>query len=419
MCIISNNNNPINPDEYNYNEYKIIDYTLSSLADKINELEDKIKQNFPVIKHYFILNIVNNKFDSIEDIQNKISLLKIDFPYSFFQTILIVADKNSNSLNYNIEDTFSEYLTSKCVRHLITIENDTVIILINIPDIHYNAAEIFSQDILQNIGYTLCGSIYTDIGLLNKSYDEAKECEEYRMIDPDKKIITYDNILDYRKKEHLWNANICTAFYDAVSTKDRDRTINEFHNILISMKDSCLSHNKVIEYIITFTNHILDQYKIIGIDYDNNRRNILFQKFSTIYSFYDLENIFDDFINNLFNQIDQKKRNRNYEVVKKIKDYVDFNLLNVEMDINSIASKFYISPNYISKIFKEETSSTLIDYIIDCRLDKARELLINTDLKIEEISQTIGYSNCQYFIKIFKNKYGTTPKQYRISFFSK
>ncbi|MBP3742789.1 MAG: helix-turn-helix transcriptional regulator, partial [Treponema sp.] len=56
---------------------------------------------------------------------------------------------------------------------------------------------------------------------------------------------------------------------------------------------------------------------------------------------------------------------------------------------------------------------TFINFVSDKRLEKARQLLESTDLSIKEITAEVGYNDQNYFSRIFKNKYGLSPKEYR------
>lgn len=67
----------------------------------------------------------------------------------------------------------------------------------------------------------------------------------------------------------------------------------------------------------------------------------------------------------------------------------------------------------MSKLFKEEKGETFINFISDKRLEKSRQLLETTDLSIKEITADVGYNDQNYFSRIFKNKYGLSPKEYR------
>lgn len=87
--------------------------------------------------------------------------------------------------------------------------------------------------------------------------------------------------------------------------------------------------------------------------------------------------------------------------------------LHEDLNLEDIASVLYIHPAYLSKLYKQETGMNLSTYIMNCRMEKARELLIHSKLLVSDIGKMVGYKTSQYFIKLFKEKYEMTPQQYR------
>ena len=74
----------------------------------------------------------------------------------------------------------------------------------------------------------------------------------------------------------------------------------------------------------------------------------------------------------------------------------------------------YLSPVYISKIFKEETGESPINYLIKIRLEKARDILLkSSDSTIKNIANEVGYEDAYHFSKLFKKYYGISPLYYR------
>ena len=72
-----------------------------------------------------------------------------------------------------------------------------------------------------------------------------------------------------------------------------------------------------------------------------------------------------------------------------------------------------ISPYYFSKLFKEETDQTFVEYLTGLRVEKAKEMLISPAASIKEICMAVGYSDPNYFSRIFKKVTGRTPTEYR------
>ena len=81
--------------------------------------------------------------------------------------------------------------------------------------------------------------------------------------------------------------------------------------------------------------------------------------------------------------------------------------------LESVAQQLNLNPAYVSRIFKKETGVKFMDYLTGMRVEKAKELLTGSNLKIKEVCERLGYSNINYFIKVFKDATGVTPGDYR------
>ena len=100
-------------------------------------------------------------------------------------------------------------------------------------------------------------------------------------------------------------------------------------------------------------------------------------------------------------------------MVEQIIDYLD-NHFNEKISLDQIAKNMYLSPFYISKIFKSETGDTPINHLIRVRMERARELLDQKkDASIQDIALCVGYDDAYHFSKLFKKHFGQSPSQYR------
>jgi AraC-like DNA-binding protein/quercetin dioxygenase-like cupin family protein/ligand-binding sensor protein len=101
-------------------------------------------------------------------------------------------------------------------------------------------------------------------------------------------------------------------------------------------------------------------------------------------------------------------------IIDEVNIYIKQNYYQ-DLNLKSIAERFYISPNYLSKIFNEQNKMSLSDYINRIRIEKAKLYLVNTNMKIAMISKKVGCSNISYFSHIFKKSEQCTPKEYRLN----
>ncbi len=99
--------------------------------------------------------------------------------------------------------------------------------------------------------------------------------------------------------------------------------------------------------------------------------------------------------------------------VKRIINYMSENF-EKKISLDQIAHNMYLSPVYVSKIFKEETGESPINYLIKIRLEKAKSILERGDGgSIKSIANEVGYDDVYHFSKLFKKYYGVSPLNYK------
>jgi len=105
-----------------------------------------------------------------------------------------------------------------------------------------------------------------------------------------------------------------------------------------------------------------------------------------------------------------KSVNKKYVVEQMIEYFEDHYAEKISLD--QIADNTYLSTVYVSKIFKAETGDTPIRYLINIRLEKAKELLENGwEGSIQEVAMEVGYDDAYHFSKLFKKRYGVSPSK--------
>ncbi|KIL40699.1 hypothetical protein SD70_11465 [Gordoniibacillus kamchatkensis] len=87
--------------------------------------------------------------------------------------------------------------------------------------------------------------------------------------------------------------------------------------------------------------------------------------------------------------------------------------LDRKISLEDAAAHLHLHPSYLSRLFKRETGENFVEYVTRMKMDKAKELLENTDKTVEDIAEMLGYDNKNYFGKLFKAHTGTVPNTFR------
>ena len=117
-----------------------------------------------------------------------------------------------------------------------------------------------------------------------------------------------------------------------------------------------------------------------------------------------------------YTQTEQGDMPRTHNIIRKINTFIRNNI-DSELSLTKIAAAVYFNPSYLSRFYKAATGKNIIEYISEVRLEIAKSLLANTQLKINQISLKTGFTSPSYFTAFFKKSTGLSPKEYRDSFY--
>ena len=129
----------------------------------------------------------------------------------------------------------------------------------------------------------------------------------------------------------------------------------------------------------------------------------------------DLKDLIDTVVGRFKDKQDDRERSGDtHRVIRSIMEIIESEYMH-DISLEYIAEKVYLTPSYLSYLIKKQTGQSLIQQLTLFRLEKAKQLLKQTNMKIVAIAQAVGYSNSSYFCITFKNYLGTTPAKYRES----
>jgi two-component system response regulator YesN len=132
-------------------------------------------------------------------------------------------------------------------------------------------------------------------------------------------------------------------------------------------------------------------------------------KFDTII---DIQLWMKNILGGVIDYISQNQKSNNRKVINDILKIIEENYSR-NITINDITKEIYLSTNYISIIFKKEMGENFSEYLMKYRLEKATQLLKETNLKVYQIGNMVGYTNISHFCSIFKSLNGVSPSEYR------
>jgi YesN/AraC family two-component response regulator len=120
---------------------------------------------------------------------------------------------------------------------------------------------------------------------------------------------------------------------------------------------------------------------------------------------------FEHFLTDVVQDINQKREDRDW-IVDFLQDYVQHHY-SEDLSLDLVADKLNLSSGYVSKYYKEKTGVNFSDFLNEFRIQKAKELLQQSDYRIQDIAGQVGYFNVNSFIRMFRKVTGMPPGEYR------
>ncbi len=298
------------------------------------------------------------------------------------------------------------------------------IILNNVP---LNSNEYFrnsflkvGRKLLSSIGiksFIGVGEVRASISDLNNSFQQALTALDYKIIRHDNEVIMYCDI-NFSTSGINIPVKIFHLLADSVENNDINgvkMAIDKSFDILLGntaikpqeLKTHCL--NLLLACTKNLSYVQLQLYKALGKDM------LSLDKLSRFDSPEKLKNWMINLVRSIIELKNQEEVvSTKGDLVEDIKKYIDENY-NENLTLPMISEHFFLNQSYISQLFKKRTGHTYIAYLTNKRMEKARELLTNTDLKVYEVCYSVGYGDVKHFSKTFEKIIGVKPSNYKKS----
>ncbi|WP_284646469.1 response regulator [Paenibacillus silviterrae] len=259
------------------------------------------------------------------------------------------------------------------------------------------------------------GTVHKRAAGISRSFEEARYALSHKVIKGVDVVIPYPEIMSLPGTSHSISEDMVTRLEAGLDNMDEAECVNIIREIFRQMEAergmSPVDHQLQCLNIL-----LLSVRKMSFLQLQQNNflgRNILsLEGISRIRTLDDLKQWMVGVIKGIItfklaNNIPKKK-----DIIAEIKEYVKEHY-NKQISLAELSDRFFINPYYLSQLFKQKTGDTYLNFLAQIRINKSKELLEKTDLKVYEICQMVGYSDTQHFARLFEKLVGYKPSEYR------
>lgn len=263
--------------------------------------------------------------------------------------------------------------------------------------------------------YIGIGEIKARISDIHESFKQALSALDHKIIKCDSKVIMYGDCSSFDSNGVIIPEEIFYSLAEYANNNDIagvKETVNKAFDVLLGSGSIQLMELKTqcLNLLLACTKNLsyvqLQLHKALGKDI------LSLDKLSRFDSPEKLKNWLFNVIKSI---IELKKQQEEMWVkdsaIENIKKYIDAHY-SENLTLSMISERFFLNPSYISQLFKKRTGHTYISYLTQKRMEKAKELLQNTSLKVYEVSHKVGYSDVKHFSRTFENYFGVKPSHY-------
>lgn len=247
--------------------------------------------------------------------------------------------------------------------------------------------------------------------------------------------LSYNDAVYLMESEQGEFTELEKAGYDPIlrpgQTKDRQRI---FRDVFEEFKKAMVDNTSNCDYVL----HVFERFRRASEAYnvsDNSLKRLCFELASAVMFSYSMNtgetqehllegmnrallgsgreetlNVTGGFLNSLLGNGSSGKESN--EIVSRAKSFISEHL-GENLSVATLAEKFYVSPNYFSRLFKRVEGEGCNEYIVRKRIEKSKTLLETTTLKTGRIAMAVGYNDTNYFSIAFKKHTGVSPTKYR------
>ncbi|THF73337.1 helix-turn-helix domain-containing protein [Cohnella fermenti] len=417
---------------------------LSAIAQSYNQLNDQLTRlkhdqasQLNVVKVYHIRSLIADSAGMSEEGYRQnierygmdiaaagnfiLALIKIDTAYG---PLSQSRESALSLIDFAISNIGQEMLRKRYRCESVELKHDHLVFLISrdgdmeLGELHRIIRDMQDTILMYyHIGFTATLSpVFGSYREITSHYSQTLRLSNYRLVLGKGAIIDSEKVQANEECEQLHiPQELERRLAESLKSGDRERIddgIDKWMELV-----SKFSYENILSallHMVTLLNNTLGEMNNhnvnpISVNLREMNRRILEKD-----TLEEIREVLTDFVRDVFDQRQSGREDKTRLIVDTIKEIIDNHFADPDLNVQKIADMLRMSHVYLGQVFKEQESATVIDYINQRRLTQAKLYLEQLDLTVAEITEKSGFGSESYFYRLFKRKYGATPKEYRL-----
>ena len=416
---------PPEPDKETENDFGYLSHAYKEIMT-INSNLRQISRSYQKERHMKLFRRLLTDASAVSEASSsELEALNARFRSRNFLILLLGVDPSSLRTEIQIETSLLKYVLQNVMEELLTedaavwhieMEESYVVLLLNFDQLDFDRlrdaigkAQAFVEQYYRVTFSAGIGDTVQEFAELSSSYFSAHEALSQRFLTGSGSVHTASDLSLTPVHEQHYPSDTAGAILSAVRSLSAPEAEKQIHIFFAAIHTYNIDQILISLLLLSSSLQKLETPGYVEPTWDWSYRALEnstladSERQMIMRCLYDIEKL---------SEIKDSSSGRK-ELIEKVHALVEENLYNPDLSVVYLADQVHLSVNYLRSIFKESTGDSLSNYITGKKLDLICELLLNTDMSLNDISDKLGFSTKNYFFTFFKKHKGMTPGEFR------
>lgn len=410
---------------------------VQQIVKKMNSLESEKRNNLFTLKQNLLRNVIRGSqplytkthLDKLEeagitfrfDQSYRLILLRIDQ----FRTFKELRGRDLQIYKYAVMNISSEICSPVYATETVDLEDDSVLLMLS----EKNPLTPASQEDLQTVCRQIQSAVKEHLHIsltvtysparneavsLPDLYTQVREASNHRFFAGRGAILSSREIMLEAPQDYEFPVDSERKLTECLMSGKTDEAKELFAEILEgTSRYSFQAAQLAVSNLQVSVNKVFSAVQKYHASCPDRAHDLDLPPAGLMETLEELKAVYYTTFDELRDRLTEKKGVKQEDMIRSINELIMSHYDNPDLSLQWIAAQLDKSPVYVGRVYKQHTLTAVIDVIHNVRLQKARELLEQTEQPISEIAEKLGYTSSSYFYRIFKKSFGVTPADYR------
>ena len=402
---------------------------------KIDILKKQLQESIPLLRDKFLNDLVSGgSIVKSQSLWEKFEFLNIDLEGKLLRLLLVEIDtpdnprwdeEERNLWSFAVSNMSKEIASESCKAEVFSDNNGrTCLILVfgeedeHICDlIAINVSERIREAVERFLNFTVTiglGGNRKDVGEIHASYKEAAFALKNKIVEGTNTVISFNDVAEPGLYFGRYTAEQRNQLLMSMRIGDE----NEIEGIVDRIFEAVNDNKRGYEHLFSTCLEMISAYFEFVTEAEISsseivtKPSVLIEELQQKKSIAEAKAWIKEIIKRAARIAFAGKKGRAVKLAAEIKKYLYENLSDINFRAESLAKKFYMNYSYLSHAFRKETGRTIVEFITEARVARAKELIDGGNYSVYDVSEKAGYIDSNYFSRCFKKHYGVTPTKY-------